>query len=218
MNTHFIRLIRKSEQLEYKNLLLKSHAESKSFFAHPQSANWDRNDDIYYPLGIFEKNHLVSCMRLDWIASLDEFNQRLKVSYQQNQVTIPCAYLTKAGTDPLAQNKGYNLLLRYHCLLIALSWKVKEIFGTMVEGSPRVFSMKEIGYEFHSAEGKWDDTFVSSNPPLVAKLDLIKKGSFALDSIKTQLGDFLTNCKVQYDIANIKIRTPQEIKEILKIY
>lgn len=205
MSLREVRRIHAKEATAYEDLLLRSHAESQGFFIHPSSARWDSNDDRNFPLGVFESGKLISCMRLDWITQLKDLEARLDLKLPTSKLELPCGYLTKAGTDPKFRNLGYNALLRYHFLKIAKKYKVQSLFGTMVEGSPRVFSMKEMGYTFQKLSKKWDNAFVSDHLPLVAHLDLHRKADFAIDYIARQIPKLLADYPAAYQIEEFQL-------------
>lgn len=144
-------------------------------------------------------------MRGEWVLSLSELQFKLEGKFPQAEPQFPSVFLTKAGTLPHLKKRGFNLILRYHFFKMAEFWNARYMFGTMVEGSPRVQSLIDMGYEFIKCEQKWNKMFVSTSDPMMACLDLQINSSKAYDYISTKVGLELSQCKMTFDYKNIKI-------------
>jgi hypothetical protein len=201
-----IRRLTPADALQYRDLLSKSFGSSKGFMVQNRGSEWVYADDYYITLGVFHDGRLVSSMRTEWILTEKEFRYKMMTDVQfPFDVTFPSVYLTKAGTLPGIKAQGLNSILRYLSIKVAQSWNARYIFGSMVEGSPRIFTMQEMGYEFISAQRQWRGNFISEKPPLVAWLDLSTQGDRALSYLEDKLSGILADYVVNFDFVNCRI-------------
>jgi hypothetical protein len=143
-----IRLIDRRYQKDYETLTRRAFGQAKGFYVRSDSLVWTSTDDAYPVIGVFADEMLVATMRIEWISSLKELNFKADEKIANASFEFPLGYPAKAATEPSQFGLGMNSLLRYHSFLIMKNWGVHSILGFMVEGSPRVFSMKEMGYSF----------------------------------------------------------------------
>ncbi len=76
----------------------------------------------------------------------------------------------------------------------------------MVEGSPRVNIMKEMGYEFYQKKEKWNGNFQSDSPVLVGELKGEAAIRKALQYLEERFPVDLVMYKLQVDIQNLPMR------------
>jgi hypothetical protein len=187
------------DQLDVSLLRSEAYARDGSMKALSVSTNWNLADDHYLNLGAYNHSQLISVMRLEWAFTKEGLHERLQFAVDTSRVKFPVAVLGKAGTIASASSQGLNTLLRYHLLQVVYAWNFSALYGTMIEGSPRVGSMEEMGYEFTTNVAGWKGLINSTRPALVGRLDASKFKS-ALAWMKSKLGDTLTAFEVQYDI------------------
>jgi hypothetical protein len=162
------------------------------------SAKWLPANEQYVTLGVFHDENLVSTMRLEWVFSGPELYSRLaSQEILPFSLVWPIAFLTKAGTRNEVKAAGLNSLLRYLALKIALTWKARYLVGTMVEGSPRIFTMKEMGYEFIKNSHGWNGDFISARTPLIAWLDLEMKSQQAISYLEERVCHIINEYQIQ---------------------
>jgi len=165
-------------------------------------------EEIYPVLGAFHGSTLVSTMRVEWVLSPRELQYKLTGHFAQAEPEFPAMYLTKAGTLPEMKGHGLNSILRFAALQIALSWKVRYVFGTMLEGSPRVFTMQEMGYDFQRSGHSWAGNFISDRKALLACLDLKHSQKQAFDYLNVILGPRLNDVDFALDLEKLQINEP----------
>jgi hypothetical protein len=216
MNRFRLTLVRPEQKDQYRDLILQSYAKAPNFKINPKVAEWTNMEEIYFPLGVFEGGRLVSCMRLEHAEDLRNLEIRVQKKLNPSQTYLPAAYLNKAGTLPEFLNQGFNSLLRWACLKICVRWKVKTVFGTMMEQSPRVPSMKAMGYEFENADRTWSGDYVSNGLPVVAHLDMALKGAQAVDFLEKNCASLIVKTDWDPILDRILPYKPTEVAAILK--
>lgn len=167
---NFIRPLTALDRSEYEKLLRMSFASAEGFTAEAGTLVWTPTDDYYTVLGLWENQQLKAMMRIEWIDSEKELLIKLSENDLPKAFQYPLGYFAKAATLPSEKGRGLNTVLRYHCLKIMLNWQVTEVLGFMVEGSPRIQTMKEMGYQFFEKKSKWNGNFKSDRKVLMASL------------------------------------------------
>ena len=193
-----IRLLNKNDADAYSELVLKSFGSAKGFMVNRNSLTWTQTDDYYPTLGVFNNNRLVSMMRLEWILTEKELVFKSQENVSFNPFTYPIGYLAKAATEPGFDGTGLNTLLRYHCFKIFECWKVHWIVGFMVHGSPRVFTMQEMGYSFYTKKNKWNGAFVSNPNVHFAYLNLAEKINVEMSHLEKKLAPIFIKYEVEF--------------------
>ena len=213
-----LKLIQRNHADAYRQLILKSHANAKSFSIRPAVAEWNEADEICFPLGIFQNKKLISCMRLEPISDLSSLNYRLKSKFTLSNRYLPAAYLSKAGTLPEYCNLGLNTLLRLVAFQMCETWQIQTVFGKMMANSPRVQTMKKMGYTFKASRSKWNGSYTSSAPPLLAMLDLKTKAPSAFRYMNEHCKELLTQTKIDPRIFELSPKSPAQIKSLILTY
>jgi hypothetical protein len=205
-----IRLLTNRDAMVYEHLIRRSFGNAKGFTVRSPSLVWTPSDDAYPVIGVFEGKRLLSTLRFEWILTPEELEVKSEEKKSPVKFDFPLGYLAKAATDPDFANTGLNSLLRYHAFKVIQHWHVSSILGFMVEGSPRVFTMQEMGYEFFQMSKKWDGNFQSDRPVLFGHLNVAKKFDFAMKYLETKLADLLPQVSVgfQHDQIPMKTRIP----------
>ncbi len=202
----YVRRLSSKNKNEFELLMRESHQQIYNFYVDPSFLKWNPLDEENLTLGIYFNNELVSCMRSDLILNSQDLALRLKLNSQHPAIHCPAVYLTKAGTLTRYRKFGLNTILRYICILLAQKLKVNYMYGIMVPGSPRIYSMKMMGYDFFESQDSWDDNCLSDDKPLVARLDLNKNASVARSWIESNYKKNLSTIK------NIDDFLQQELK------
>ncbi len=173
-------------------------------------SQWSMTEEIYPTLGIFHDGVLVSTMRIENILSEKEFEYKTHVPCNNPDISFPAMYLTKAGTWPGIKFQGLNSALRYFALQLAVVWNARFVYGIMVEGSPRVFSMQQMGYDFQTLTKKWNGNFMSEKFPMLACLDMKTNGEKALHFLKQKSENYLNDCDLQFNIETLTVKQTAE--------
>ena len=207
-----IRLVNRSHQKDYEALAKRAFGQAKGFYVRSDSLVWTPTDDAYPVIGVFAENKLLATMRIEWINSLKELNYKANEPIEDVKFDFPLGYLAKAATEPSQFGSGLNSLLRYHSFLIMKNWGVHSILGFMVEGSSRVFSMKEMGYDFFYKKNKWEGNFKSEERVLFAHLSVSKKLESAIIYLEKKLGPTLqqSQCEFRHEDIKMSLRIPMK--------
>lgn len=153
---------------------------------------WGENDVKNTVLGVREKGRLLSTLRFDLAANREELRPKLDCDWAHELVDFPCAVLGKAATHPDHQGRGFNALLRYHALRLALQNGVRQVVGTVIQGAPRTATMRELGYQFHAHPDGWFRFGYHSRKPVeIAILDFALEGQAALPKLEAKLNQVL---------------------------
>ncbi len=203
-----IQILNASHAEQYTFVQSASLSAAKGFIARPETYQWFPEHEIYPTLGAFHGGQLISVMRLEWISSWPELNAKMHSSFFHPGLKFPCAYLTKGGTLPEFMGLGLNSLLRYHALKISMHWQVGYILGTMIKGSSRVESMKQMGYEFSVNPVKWKGYYQSEENALIGYLNLPEKGLQALNYLEDRYIQLLLDYKPKFNPYDVKIKVP----------
>jgi hypothetical protein len=207
-----IRLLTPSDAPAYHALMVQSFASAEGFTVSSEAKRWG-NAETYYPtFGIFHDDVLVAMLRTEWVLTQKELDFKLGCHFTHPELKFPAMYLAKAATLPGSKSQGLNSVLRFLSLRVAQHWGARFVFGVMVEGSPRVFTMLEMGYEFQKLPKSWNGNFVSANAPMLGVLDMEKKGSFALQYLKTRVTNYLSDCEVQFDVRQLHIIDRKDVR------
>lgn len=169
--SNFVRLLSKSDQIEYNKLLKASFSGAKNFRTESATQVWTKTDDFYPVFGLFHGQKLVSIMRAEWIDSQLELMHKLGEPEGTWNPRLPMGYLAKAATLPEFAGKGFNSVLRYYCLKLYTHWRLEGVVGIMAAGSSRMNVMEKMGYKFRTKSGKWNGNFKSDHPILVGYLE-----------------------------------------------
>ncbi len=197
----------RTDKEQFEQLLKQSFGHAVGFSAHPNSLLWPVGTDERFPqLGLFHDGQLISTTRLEWVHTLERLNFKLHANYQLPNPSFPVACTSKAATRTNLKGQGLNSILRYFCIQQSLVWKVPYLISTMVEGSPRIFSMREMGYDFELNPIRWTGAYSSDKQAFIASLDLVRNGSHALAYLEKNLGAQIKSYEIQYDPQSVQIQ------------
>lgn len=208
MTIKTLRLLTKHDQKQYEALLKESFGNALGFTVRPEALKWGKDQEYFPTLGLFNDQKLKAVTGLHWVATWPKLKYYLHADFQNSEVTLPVALTTKAATALDQKGLGLNSVLRYHCITIAMKWEVSHLMSTMVEGSPRVFTMEQMGYEFQKNPKKWDGYFISDKPALIAYLNLKKNGPGALAYLEKTNGALIQSYKSELDLDSISMTLP----------
>ena len=173
MNKSFvIKVLNNDSTSEVNALRLEQYQTAKGFEVKAPGILWNKSDDESIILGVYDGELLVSTMRIEIIQDQALLEEKLECPWNfGREIEFPIMLLSKASTDKNYHSLGLNALLRDESLRLAQEWEVSCLIGTMIEGSPRVNSMKIMGYEFFRNELGWNTTnYKSLDPVLVSYL------------------------------------------------
>lgn len=199
----YVRLLVRSDKIQYERLMKDSFGSAKGFFTRSEAFNWTAIDDFYPTLGLFDQGILKAVLRLEWIYSNYEFEIKFDVPKAPFEFNFPIGYIAKTATATDSQSKGFNLVLRYHALRIFDYWRVNAVTGAMVEGSPRVESMKKLGYYFFKKEKKWNGVFSSDRDVLISLLDGQERIQNAIAKIESTNLDLINGYQIQFSLSQV---------------
>jgi hypothetical protein len=202
---HGVFILNASHAAQYEELLKRAYAFAEGFVVRSAGLRWTVAGTVYPTLGIYDHGNLISVMRVETVLNQAELDYKIGSHVDTSQYCFPAMYLTKAATWPGLKEKGYNSLLRYHSLKLAEQWGIRYIFGTMVENSPRVFTMQEMGYTFYKVDQKWSGNFISDRHPLVAVLDMKQHAERAFSLLEEKIKDLHTQYPLQFDFAAVPL-------------
>jgi hypothetical protein len=213
-----VRLVNKDDKIQYEKLMRNSFGSAKGFNTGPEVFKWSSTDEFYPVLGLFECGELAATMRLEWISSEYEF----QIKFDELQVPFvfnyPIGYIAKTATAPEFQSKGFNLILRYHALRVFDYWRVCAVTGAMVEGSPRIESMKRLGYFFFKKQKKWNGLFSSEREVMLSVLDGQGRIQSAIELIESNHSELIQKYSVHFSLSEVpmigktKMRFPWDVK------
>jgi hypothetical protein len=180
---NFVSVIDANDIERVNALRLAEYAKTSGFSVKPAGILWNRSDDQCTVLGAWDGRELVSTMRVELIRSRELVEQKIECPWDfPVALDLPVVILSKAATRETHRGGGYNALLRYWSFVLARSWGATQMLGTLVAGSPRERTMREMGYVFFENSRGWCTTnYRSTAPVLVASLDLATRADQALD-------------------------------------
>ncbi len=166
---------------------------------------WNRSDDQSVVFGVWDRDQLISTMRMEVIDSPSLLEQKLECPWKfKIKLKLPVMLLSRAATAHGYRGGGLNAWLRSEALQLANLWEVPLAVGTLVKGSARERSMVQMGYVFLEHPTGWKQgAFSSSEPVWVAVLDLQKDLQQALNECARLSGTLGT---VEYDRQTIAKR------------
>jgi hypothetical protein len=209
-----IKLIGPSEIPSYEKLVLESYSRAKGFKIHPTAALWSIEDEVFFPLGVFNSNQeILACMRLEYLLSKEQIDLRLHSKISAESFKSPSVYLAKGATQQGLQGQGFNALLRLFCIAVAKEWKAIDMYGTMVEHSPRIETMKKLGYEFSPCDQEWSHQYKSSAKTLYAKMNMKDHAATAISILTGELQSLLQKTRLSSDLIKMRPRNQQEVQE-----
>ncbi len=125
---------------------------------------------------------LLSTMRGEIIGDLALLERKLECPWTFSAApTFPVLLLSRAATLSSHRREGFNLVLRYWFLRLAVTHGVRFVIGTFVAGSARERTLRAMGYDFFVNTLGWQQsTYRSLAPVTVAVLDMQRNGERAL--------------------------------------
>lgn len=201
-----IRILTSADKKKVEQLLKESFANPVGFTTESVVSKWSQSDDYYPSLGLFFKDRLLAYLRVEWIGSDAEFVVKVGESKVPFKFNYPIGYVAKTATHPKFQRQRLNLILRYHAFRIFDYWKVNGVAGTMVEGSPRVNTLRKLGYYFFEKEKKWSGLFKSEKKVLLALLDGPENISKAMEKIEKDFSQCFEMVDVHFNLSQVPMR------------
>lgn len=159
---------------EINNLRRQEYAQASGFSVDLDTLQWKTSDDESYVMVARQNGIIVSTMRGEVIEDKSVLEKKLECHWDFDyQLKLPVLLLSRAATLNSHQTKGFNLVLRYWFLKLAIHHKIPMVLGTFVAGSPRQNTLQKMGYRFFENETGWQQsTYRSHRPVIVAALDL----------------------------------------------
>ncbi len=118
---------------------------------------WNEVDDVAIVLGVFNQNgELQASLRGEFIRTRSEAEDRLHYSIPPHLDLFPGILLGRGATRRTARNKGFNSLLRYYYLGLAIDFPFKSTFASVFEKAPRIGLLRDMNYRFTIPENNHD--------------------------------------------------------------
>lgn len=119
---------------------------------------WNQVDDVAIVLGVFnEKDELLASLRGEFIRTRDEAESRLHYSIDRRLDLFPGILLGRGATKRAYRNYGFNSLLRYYYLGLAIDFPFKSTFASVFEKAPRIGLLRDMNYRFTIPTDSNDD-------------------------------------------------------------
>ncbi len=110
---------------------------------------WNQVDDVAIVLGVFnEKDELMSSLRGEFIRSRAEAEEKLHYTINPKLDLFPGILLGRGATKRAYRNYGFNSLLRYYYLGLAIDFPFKSTFASVFEKAPRIGLLRDMNYRF----------------------------------------------------------------------
>ena len=115
-------------------------------------------DDIAIVLGVFnEKDELMSSLRGEFIRTRSEAEEKLHYSIPKHLDLFPGILLGRGATKRAYRNYGFNSLLRFYYLGLAIDFPFKSTFASVFEKAPRIGLLRDMNYRFTIPDDASDD-------------------------------------------------------------
>lgn len=180
-------------------LRCQEYQKAKGFKTKLESLNWKSADNESYVMVVeqnsFTKNaargesNLVATMRGEVLRDQKLLESKIECPWIHSELggqTI--LLLTRAATDQMWQGHGFNLLMRYWFLKMAMTQNISYLVGSFVEDSPRSRTLKKMGYDYYENKLGWQsENYKSERKVILAVLDLKSNGASAIDYCQSNL-------------------------------
>jgi hypothetical protein len=172
------KILTKVDQEILEKLNLSSFNKDSKFWINPDLLKWTFEDDYRLIIGIIENKQLISVLTLRLFFNQEHLLYNLW-GIQPNQLppklTYPVFVTSRGATNSAFLNSGYNTRLRRLGLTIADHLGINFSCISIIEGSPRIETLKKFGYEFIKNSLKWNThLYKSEHHSIVGFLDLEK--------------------------------------------
>lgn len=136
------------------------------------------------------EDRLLSLLRIEKHESQDSLTLALQTTL--NPIEFPAVVLSRAATARGFEQRGFGMYLRMIALKSLVASGYKEVFGTFKASSQRSQFLASLGYELTTQTSTWSDFLKTEEPVTVARLDLQKNGTRAIEMLEHQIsGDLL---------------------------
>ncbi len=167
---------------EIENLRKQEYAQASGYTLDLETLRWSVSDSQSYVMVARDNQQMVSTMRGELIMDQALLEEKLECPWDfPKDLKWPAILLSRAATSKSHQSQSLNLVLRYWFLKMAQHHSIPFILGTFVSGSPRQNTMLDMGYQFFENRLGWQQsTYRSHRPVIVAVLDMMTHGQYAL--------------------------------------
>lgn len=118
---------------------------------------WDDVDDIAIVLGVFLDNgELVASLRGEFIKSESLAEERLHYKVEAFSALFPSILLGRGATKRKYRNYGFNTLLRYYFLGLAIDFPFQSCISSVFEKAPRIGLLRDMNYKFNLVDHSTD--------------------------------------------------------------
>lgn len=150
----YVRRLNKTDAGAVFNVRKEAYATSKQFKVYNFSyLEWDDVDDIAIVLGVFLKNgDLVASLRGEFINTREHGEERLHYSLERFPGIYPSILLGRGATKIKYRNFGFNTLLRYYFLGLAIDFPFQSLMSSVFEKAPRIGLLRDMNYKFSLVE------------------------------------------------------------------
>lgn len=149
---------------------------------------WNGADSAALVLVVEREGEVIATMRATLVADPLTIVQHLGAAWPSAApFKGPVMVLERAATKPEFRRLGLNSMLRLCFFRMAMTMGVKQIAGSVYQGTARIALMETLGYAFHPIEEDHDDWVVKADAPrLTAILDLERDGQRACDVLASR--------------------------------
>ena len=154
----YVRRLNKSDAEAVFSVRREAYATSQQFKVFNFSyLEWDDVDDIAIVLGVFlETGELVASLRGEFINSISVGEERLHYSLDKFPGIYPSILLGRGATKTKYRNFGFNTLLRYYFLGLAIDFPFQSMISSVFEKAPRIGLLRDMNYKFNLVEHSTD--------------------------------------------------------------
>lgn len=154
----FVRRLDKNDAEAVYAVRMEAYRSSKQFkVLNFSSLEWNQIDDRAIVLGAFSEGKLVASLRAEIINSREVAEDKLKYVLPVDLPFYPTLLLGRGATMRAYRNYGFNSILRYYFLGLAIDFPFQSFIGSVFEKAPRIGLMRDLGYRFTIPHEVWDE-------------------------------------------------------------
>ncbi len=189
-------LLNRSHSTDYEKHNFECfNTPNSPFWIRPELLQWSSSDELSFIIGIYEQGELVGAAKWEMIHSEQHLLTKLVGITKQNlpsNLKYPVIYTAQSSSLPKVRNKGLNTKLRKVSLKMAQLAGIPTSCTTLIQGSPRIRTLENLGYLFSVNQTKWNTaSYKSDRFGMIGVIDLESNSSKISEGLGAEEHEFI---------------------------
>jgi len=186
-----VRITSEQDSKQIADLRISAYQSSKDFrLVNSNFLEWGEKEKTCPVIGVWNNDdNAIATILLIVVDNAQKAARTIEYDLPI-EVPFPALVFSRAATKQTYRRRGFNQLIRYHCIKAALECNINSLLSPVFEHATRTGFMKEMGYQFYTPQETCRDKIIPANIRKLAVLERSKM-EYAVQVIEQRIPDLI---------------------------